>query len=100
MLVPKTEKEVYGFIGRLNSISKFISHLTTICELLFKLLRKDQAPMWNENCQNAFQKIKQYLKETPILMPHVPDRPLIMYLTILEGSMGCILDQDDKAGRK
>ena len=29
---PRTEKEVRGFLGRLNYIARFISHLTSICE--------------------------------------------------------------------
>lgn len=33
-------------------------------------------------------------------MPPVPDKPLIMYLTVLEGSMGCVLGQHDKTDRK
>ena len=40
MSVPRTEKEVRGFLGRLNYIARFISHLTT-CEPIFKLLKKD-----------------------------------------------------------
>ena len=41
MHVPCTEKEVRGFLGRLNYIAKFISHLTATCEPIFKLLKKD-----------------------------------------------------------
>ncbi|XP_050916332.1 uncharacterized protein LOC127131455 [Lathyrus oleraceus] len=100
MPAPKNEKEVRGFLGRLNYIARFISHLTTTCEPIFKLLRKDQAIEWNDKCQNAFEKIKEYLQEPPILMPPVPRRPLIMYLTVLEGSMGCVLGQHDETGRK
>lgn len=88
---PKTEKKVCGFLGRLNYIARFISHLMATCEPIFKLLCKDHAVVWNDNCQNAFEKIKQYLQEPPNLMPPVLDRPLIMYLTVLEGSMGCLL---------
>ena len=33
-------------------------------------------------------------------MPHVEGRPLILYLTVLEGSMGCVLGQHDESGRK
>ena len=36
----RTEKEVRGFLGRLNYISRFISHLTATCEPIFKLLKK------------------------------------------------------------
>ena len=39
---PKNEKEVRGFIGRLQYISRFIAKLTTICEPIFKILRKNQ----------------------------------------------------------
>ena len=38
---PETEKEVRDFLERLNYISRFISHLTSTCEPIFKLLRKN-----------------------------------------------------------
>jgi len=38
---PRTEKQVRGFLGRLNYIAKFISLLTTTCKPLFKLLHKN-----------------------------------------------------------
>ena len=41
MPTPRTEKDVRGFLGRLNYIAIFISHLTATCEPIFKLLRKD-----------------------------------------------------------
>ena len=40
---PKNEKEVRGFLGRPQYISRFIAKLTTICEPIFKLLRKNQS---------------------------------------------------------
>nr|XP_027189420.1 protein NYNRIN-like [Cicer arietinum] len=100
MPAPRTEKEVRGFLGRLNYIARFISHLTATCEPIFKLLRKDQKVEWNDNCQKAFEKIKQYLSKPPILVPPVPEKPLIMYLTVLDESMGCVLGQHDESGRK
>ena len=33
-------------------------------------------------------------------MPPVPRIPLIMYLTVLEVSMGCVLGKHDETGRK
>ena len=78
MPAPKNEKEVQGFLGRLNYIARFISHLTATCEPIFKLLRKNQDVHWDESCQEAFEKIKQYLQEPPILIPPVPGRPLII----------------------
>jgi len=40
MSSPKTEKEVRGFLGRLNYIARFVAQLTTTCEPIFRLLRK------------------------------------------------------------
>ena len=41
MLAPSMEKEVRGFLGRLNYIARFISQLTATCEPIFKLLHKN-----------------------------------------------------------
>ncbi|GAU40822.1 hypothetical protein TSUD_398050, partial [Trifolium subterraneum] len=65
-----------------------------------KTEKEDHAIEWNEDCQRAFNKIKEYLQEPPILTPPVPGRPLLMYLTVLEGPMGCVLGQHDETGRK
>jgi len=85
---PKIEKQVRGFLGRLNYISRFISHMTATYEPIFKLLRKDQGIEWTKDFQKAFDNIKEYLLEPPILIPPVEGRPLIVYLTVLENSMG------------
>ena len=36
----------------------------------------------------------------PVLMPPVPGRPLILYMTILDESMGCMLGQHDESGKR
>ena len=100
MPAPRTEKEVRGFLGRLNYNARFISHLTATYEPIFKLMKKDQVVKWNDECQTAFDKIKEYLQEPPVLMPPVEGRPLIMYLTVLENSIGCVLWQHDESGQK
>jgi len=97
---PRTEKQVCGFLGSLNYISRFISQLTAICEPLFTILHKNQSIRWNEDCQEAFGRIKQCLMNPPVLMPPVPRRPLILYMTILDESMGCMLGQHDEFGKR
>ena len=100
MPAPRTEKKVRGFLGRLNYIAIFISHLTATCKPILKLLKKDHVVKWNDECQFDFDKIKEYLQEPLVLMPPIEGRPLIMYLTVLENSMGCVLGQHDESGRK
>ena len=48
--VSKTEKNIRGFLGRLQYISRFIAKLTDICEPIFRLLRKKQPTIWNDDC--------------------------------------------------
>ncbi|WJZ94855.1 hypothetical protein VitviT2T_013680 [Vitis vinifera] len=48
MPAPRTEREVRGFLGRLQYISRFIARLTDICEPIFRLLRKSQPTVWDD----------------------------------------------------
>src|SRR3954467_7516283 len=50
MPIPRTEKQVRGFLGRINYIARFIAHMTTTCVPIFKLLKKDQVERWNDKC--------------------------------------------------
>ena len=47
---PKTEKQIRGFIGRLKYISRLISKLTTVCEPIFKKLKKNVSTLWDDEC--------------------------------------------------
>lgn len=87
-------------LGRLQYISRFIAQLTPICEPIFKLLRNQTPTVWNEDCQKAFDKVQKSLLNPPILVPPTPGRPLLMYLSVMEASRGCVLGQHDETGRK
>ena len=43
LIVPRTQKKVRGFMGRLNYISRFISHLMDKCDPIFKFLKKQDS---------------------------------------------------------
>nr|XP_027122280.1 uncharacterized protein LOC113739249 [Coffea arabica] len=100
MPIPKTQKDVKSFLGKINFIGRFIAQLTSTCEPLFELLKKNGPMDWNENCQQAFDKIKNYLLNPPVLVPPQPGRPLIMYLSVLDEAVGYVLGQHDKFGKK
>ncbi|KAE8716368.1 PCF11P-similar protein 4 [Hibiscus syriacus] len=97
---PRTQKEVRGFLGRLNYIARFISQLTEKYDPIFRLLRKQNPGEWDNSCQECFDRIKSYLINAPVLMPPIPNKPLILYLTVFEKSMGCVLAQHDETGRR
>jgi len=75
---PKSEKEIRGFLGRLQYISRFIAKLNSTCEPIFKILRKNEPHEWNDECQKAFEFIKECLLHPPILVPLMHGKPLLL----------------------
>ena len=63
------------------------------CDPIFKLLKKHDSREWIEECQTAFDKVKDYLSTPSILVPLIHEKPPILYLTVHEKSMGCVLGQ-------
>ncbi|XP_070052878.1 uncharacterized protein [Nicotiana tomentosiformis] len=97
---PKNKTEMMSLLGRLNYISRFIAQLTMTCEPIFKLLKKNVTVKWTDECQETFDKIKRYLSNPSVLVPPELGRPLILYLTVLDNSFGCVLGQHDITGKK
>ena len=72
MSPPQTETEIQGFLGRFQYISRFIVRLTYTCEPIFRLMRNKQPKVWDDQCQQAFERIREYLLSPPILVPPMP----------------------------
>jgi len=68
---PETEKQIRGFLGRVQYISRFVAKLTMICEPIFKKLKVGEHEIWDEQCQAAFDKVKEVLSSPPVLSPPV-----------------------------
>ncbi|PKI72718.1 hypothetical protein CRG98_006876 [Punica granatum] len=94
---PSSVREVRGFLGRLNCIARFNANLTDKCQPLFRLLRKNAAIEWDEECQKAFDTIKAYLVQPSVLVPPTPGRPLVLYLTVRRQSLGCMLGREEES---
>nr|XP_016455040.1 PREDICTED: uncharacterized protein LOC107779185 [Nicotiana tabacum] len=62
--------------------------------------KKNAATSGTEECQKAFDKIKEYLSKPPVQVPPEPGRPLLLYLSVLDGAFGCVLGQHEETGRK
>nr|XP_016503538.1 PREDICTED: uncharacterized protein LOC107821616 [Nicotiana tabacum] len=93
---PNINKYVIIFLGRLN----YIAHSAVICEPIFKLLKKDVATKGTEECQKAFDRIKEYLSSPPVLVPPEPGKPLLLYLFVLDNEFGCMLGQHNETTKK
>ncbi|XP_070050502.1 uncharacterized protein [Nicotiana tomentosiformis] len=92
---PKNKKDMMSFFG-----CCFIAQSTVVCEPIFKMLKKEAATNWTEDCQKAFDRIKEYFSTQPVLVPPETGRPLLLYLYVLDGAFDCVLGQHDETGRK
>ena len=95
MSPPHIETEILGFLGRLQYIIKFIVRLTYTCEPIFQLLRKKQPKVWDDQCQQAFKRIREYLLSPLVLVPPMLGRPFMLYFLVLDIVLGCMLAQSE-----
>ena len=99
MPAPRTEREIRDFLGSLQHISRFIARLTDIYKPIFRILRKNQHAIWNDDYQHTFEKIECIISP-PVLVPPTPGCPLLLYLSILDMALGCMLAQLDDSGKE
>ena len=64
---PQKIKDIRSFIGMSNYYRKYIKDFALIVKPLTMLLRKGERWAWSEQCQYAFDKIKNILTSPPIL---------------------------------
>ncbi|XP_049350317.1 uncharacterized protein LOC125814913 [Solanum verrucosum] len=55
---------------------------------------------WDQAYSNAFESIKSYLTKPPILAALVPAKPLILYISAQERSVGALLAQENGKGKE
>ena len=80
MVSPRTVKEVQKLTGRIVALNRFISRATDKCLPFFKTLK--QAFAWTDECEAAFQDLKHYLSNPPLLSPSKEVENLYLYLTV------------------
>ncbi|CAL8136577.1 unnamed protein product [Prunus armeniaca] len=56
--------------------------------------------VWGAEHQAALDNVKQYLSQPSVLMPPKRGKPLRLYISALEGSIGCLLAQNNKSERE
>ena len=80
MASPQTVKEVQKLTGRIAALNRFVSRATDKCLPSFKTLK--QAFAWTYECEEAFQDLKRYLSNSPLLSPSKEGENLYLYLAV------------------
>ena len=67
MAPPRNVKEVQSLNGKIAALNRFMSRATDKCLPFFRTLKKYFE--WTAECQQAFEKLKDYLSSPPLLSP-------------------------------
>ncbi|XP_060186424.1 uncharacterized protein LOC132615840 [Lycium barbarum] len=97
---PRNIHELKSLQGKLVYIRRFISNLAGRCKPFSRLMKKSAPFKWDEACTNAFENIKSYLMKPPVLVAPVPGKPLILYISAQERSVGALLAQENSEGKE
>ncbi|KAM1305569.1 hypothetical protein ACFX2F_023089 [Malus domestica] len=92
-LHPTNKLQLQRLLGKVNFLSKLIANLAGKIQPLTLLLRlKDKEEFeWGPPHQEAFDSIKAYLASPLVLMPPQREKPLKLYISASERSIGSLL---------
>ena len=93
MSSPRTTKEVQSLTGRVATLNRFVSKATNKCLSFFKTLKKAFA--WTEECEIAFQELKHYLSNPPLLSPSKEGEDLFLYLVVSVTAVSAALIREE-----
>ena len=99
----KNPKEAKQFLGLIGYYRKFVPHFADIARPLTQLTRHDTQYEWSENCQKAFNHLKELLMEHTILRYPDPQKPYTLFTDASGIGWSGVLTQehvDDKGKSK
>ncbi|GBO38115.1 Transposon Ty3-G Gag-Pol polyprotein [Araneus ventricosus] len=92
---PTNDKELQRFLGSVNVYNKFIPQYAKLRYPLNQLLKKDVKFNWTNECQDAFDKLKETLTTKPVLNLYNPDVTCHVFVDASQKSVGAVLKQPD-----
>lgn len=97
--IPKTQKNIRQFLGKINFYHEYIPKSAIILEPLHNLLRKNQKFIWSVECQKSFENIKKLLCSQPILEIFDKNLPINIHTDASLEGIGAVLKQTQPNGK-
>lgn len=96
--LPKNVHEVRAFLGLCRYYRKFVFRFSEIAKPLYKLTEKKTPFSWTDECNQAFQTLKEKLVEAPILTHPDFTKSFILDVDASDKSIGAVLSQKTDTG--
>ena len=98
--VPENPMELKSFLGLVNYYRKFIPDMSTLVNPLNRLLAHDVPWGWTQDCQEAFQKLKEALLNSPLLAHYDPNQPVRLAVDTPSYGLGAVLSHVSDDGEE
>ena len=73
-------KDIHKLTGCMAALNRFVSRLGERAMPFYKLLKKQDKFQWTPKAQQAFDELKKFLTNPPVLVPPMPEEPLLLYI--------------------
>ena len=95
-VAPTSVTEVRSFLGLAGYYRSFVKDFSRITKPMMSLLKKDQRFQWTEECEKAFQTLKERLTSALVLTLPDGNENLEVYSDASKQGLGCVLMQNRK----
>ena len=92
---PQNLKKVQKLTRMTATLNRFISWSTDRCRPFFQLLNKWKGFEWTKECILAFQQLKEYLSQPPIMSKLEVDEVLFAYIAVASHAVSLVLVRVD-----
>ena len=96
---PQDVTQLKSFLGLINYYSKFLPNLSHVLAPLYKLLQKTQKWTWGPAQATAFQKAKEELTSSRVLVHYNPDLPVVLDCDASPYGIGAVLSHQLEDGQ-
>ncbi|KAK9942868.1 hypothetical protein M0R45_008513 [Rubus argutus] len=93
---PTSPTEVRSFLSLAGYYIRFIEGFSKIALPMTKLTRKNIKYIWDDNCEQAFQQLKEKLTTAPVLTIPESGVPFVIYSDASYQGLSCVLMQNGK----
>ena len=95
---PVKPKEALSFVATCSFFRRFIPKFADISNPLYEFANR-KLTSWNNDCDVAFNTLKQKLTSAPVLLPFDESKDVLVTTDASDFAVGAVLEHIDSAGR-